>query len=134
MKKQYFLHFIILCIFCLTMMPISAYQSLSKDSVSSNDISMNTTKQEEITQIFNQDKIKIYPNPVSEGGKLTVEVPEHLGELNIFLYNTVGKIIQTVKTTNKKIDITAPDTSGIYLLKFVEKQKVVTVEKIVVKN
>lgn len=79
------------------------------------------------------EKVKAYPNPINKGGTFTVEIPENIkGELTISLYNTVGKIIYTTKTGEKKVEMTAPLTTGIYLIRFVERQKVITVEKIVV--
>ena len=79
-------------------------------------------------------KLKAYPNPIDRGALLTVELPDSHGEMTVFLYNTVGKVIQTLKTSNKKVEFNVPDVSGIYLLRFVEQQKVVAVEKIVVKE
>jgi len=76
----------------------------------------------------------VYPNPVDRGALLTIEIPEDRDEMTVLLYNTVGKVIHTYKTTNKKIEFNAPEISGIYLLRFVEKQKVINVEKIIVKE
>jgi len=79
-------------------------------------------------------KMKAYPNPIERGALLTIEMPDDRTEMTVVLYNTVGKIIQTFKSSNNKISFHAPDISGIYLLRFVDKQKVVAVEKIVVKE
>jgi hypothetical protein len=54
--------------------------------------------------------------------------------MTVVVYNTVGKAIQTIKSSNNHISFTAPNVSGIYLLRFVENQKVIAVEKIVVKE
>ena len=105
--KQYFLT--LMCAFCLSVLPALADNSTGK-------------------------KIKAYPNPVDRGALLTVDMPDNRGEMTVFLYNTVGKMIQTFKTSNKKVEIIVPDVSGIYLLRFVEQQKVIAVEKIVVKD
>ena len=110
MKKHCFLSIVLMCMFCLTVMPVHA-----------DDVSV-------------EKKLKAYPNPVERGGLLTVEIPDERGEMTLFVYNTVGKVIQTVITSNKKVEFHAPDVSGIYLLRFVEKQKVIAVEKIVVKE
>ena len=109
MIKQYFLTMIVMCVLCLTVLPAQADNSTGK-------------------------KMKAYPNPIDRGAILTVEMPDNRGEMTVFLYNTVGKVIQTFKTSNKKVEINAPDVSGIYLLRFVEQQKVIAVEKIVVKD
>ena len=78
---------------------------------------------------------KVFPNPVERNALITIETPtSENGEVTVFLYNTVGKLINSIKTTNGKIEFFAPDVSGIYLLRIVEKQKVVAVEKIVVKE
>ena len=82
----------------------------------------------------NDKKIKVFPNPVERSAVTTIEIPENRSEMTVVLYNTVGKVIQTFQSSNNRIDFTAPDISGIYLLRFVENQKVVAVEKIVVKE
>jgi hypothetical protein len=112
MMKQRFLIMIAMCMFCLTVVPVHA------------DDQPNSAEK----------KLKVYPNPVEKGAPLIIEVPDIYGEMTISLYNTVGKVIQTVKTHNKKVEFNAPDISGIYLLRYVERQKVVAVEKIVVKE
>lgn len=80
-------------------------------------------------------KFMAYPNPVERNAILTIEMPtsEH-GEITVYLFNAVGRPINTIKTTNRIIEINAPDISGVYLLRIVENQKVVAVEKIIVKE
>ena len=99
-----------ICTFCLTVLPANAGES-------------------------NEKKFNVYPTPVGRGASLTIEMlaSEH-GEITVILYNTVGKEIYKLKTTDKKVEFNAPDVSGIYLLRIVEKQKVIAVEKIVVKE
>lgn len=109
MMKHYFLSMIVMCALCLTVLPVQA-----------------DTPSEKI--------LKAYPNPVERGGLLSVEIPDDRGEVTVFLYNTIGKVIQTFKTSSKKVEFNAPDISGIYLLRVVEQQKVIAVEKIVVKE
>ena len=110
MMKHRFLSIILMFAFCLTAMPVLA-----------DDVSV-------------EKKLKAYPNPVDRGALLTVEIPDDRGEMTLFLYNTVGKEIQKVTVSGKKVEFHAPDVGGIYLLRFVEKQKVIAVEKIVVKE
>jgi len=107
--KQYLLTLTMMCAFCLTVLSAQADNPIEK-------------------------KLKAYPNPIDRGALLTVEMPDNHGEVTVFLYNTVGKVIHTFKTHNKKVEFNAPDVSGIYLLRFVDQQKVVAVEKIVVKD
>ena len=107
--KQFFQTIIAVCVLCLTVLPVHADDSTEK-------------------------KFKAYPNPISRGALLTVDLPDKHGETTVVLYNTVGKVIQTFKTFNKTVEFHAPDVSGIYLLRVVENQKVVAVEKIVVKE
>jgi len=108
--KQRFLSIILMFAFCLTIIPVLA---------------------DDVTP---EKKMKAYPNPVERGALLTVETPYDRGEITLFLYNTVGKEIQKVIVSGKKVEFHAPDVGGIYLLRFVEKQKVIAVEKIVVKE
>ena len=82
-----------------------------------------------------QNRLKVYPNPVSRGAVFTVDMPAtEQSEVSVILYNTVGKVIQTLKTTDAKVELNAPEISGIYLLRIVEKQKVIAVEKIIVRE
>ena len=81
-----------------------------------------------------EKKLKAYPNPVERSALMTVDVPDNNSEITVVLYNTVGKVIQTFKSSNNRIAFNAPDIGGIYLLRFVEDQKVIAVEKIVVKE
>jgi len=81
-----------------------------------------------------EKKIKVYPNPVDRNALVIIEIPDDRSEMTVVLYNTVGKMIQTFKSSDNKITFNAPDISGIYLLRFVDNQKVIGVEKIVVKE
>ena len=109
MIKHNFIFIIVMCVLCLTITPLHASDSVEK-------------------------KMKAYPNPIDRGALLTIEMPDNRSEMTVVLYNTVGKVIHTIKSSNNKISFQAPDISGIYLLRFVERQKVVAVEKIVVKE
>jgi hypothetical protein len=137
--KQYILSIIFTYIFCLTAFTLQADNShetfVLQDSANQNKGSLaEVAKMQRDNIKLNEERTKTYPNPVYKGGLLTIEIPKKNGELTVSLYNTVGKVIQTFKTSNKKIEITAPSTSGIYVLRFVEKQKVIAVEKIIVKE
>ena len=109
--KQFFLTIIVICTFFLTV--ASAYAGGKSEK-----------------------KFMVYPNPIAKGALLTVEMPttDDRVEITVILYNPVGKVIHTVKTTDKTVEFNAPEISGIYLLRLVEKQKVIAVEKIVVKE
>ena len=110
MMKQFFISIIVVCMSCLSVLPVRADDNPA------------------------EKKLKAYPNPIERSASLSIEIPGDYGEMTIFLYNTVGKVVQTLKTSDKKVELTVPDVSGIYLLRFVEKQKVIAVEKIVVKE
>jgi len=109
MMKRIFLSLIVICMYCLTVLPVHAEDSTDK-------------------------RLKIYPNPVDRSALVTIDLPDDRSEMTLVLYNTVGKVIQTFKSSNNKIIFNAPDISGIYLLRFVKNQKVIAVEKIVVKE
>ena len=109
MKRQNIIPFVVMCVFCLTVAPMHASDYAGK-------------------------RMKTYPNPIDRGALMTIELPDSGSEVTVVLYNTVGKVIQTFKSSNNKIVFHVPDVSGIYLLRFVEKQKVVAVEKIVVRE
>ena len=108
--KQPFLSIIMMCMLCLTVLPVHADNPAE------------------------EKKLTAYPNPIERGALLTIEIPGDYGEITIFLYNTVGKEVQRLQTSDKKVEIPAPDVSGLYLLRFVEKQRIIAVQKIVVKE
>jgi len=84
---------------------------------------------------LDERKSTAYPNPVERGAVLTVEMPSgDYGEVTVILYNTVGKVINTLITTNKTVDFKAPEITGIYFLRIMEKQNLIAVEKILVKE
>ena len=107
--KRIFQSITAMCICCLTVAPVLAGDTTDK-------------------------KIKVYPNPADRSTIVTLEIPENRSEMTVILYNTVGKVIQTFKSYNNELTFNAPDVSGIYLLRFVKDQKVIAVEKIVVKE
>ena len=107
--KRISLTIILMCMCCLTVSPVLAGDSIEK-------------------------KTRVYPNPVDRSALVTIDIPDNRVETTVVLYNTVGKLIQTFKCYNNKITFYAPDVSGIYLLRFMENQKVIAVEKIVVKD
>ena len=109
MIKHSFISIIAMCVLCLTITPLNASEPVDK-------------------------KMKAYPNPIERGALITVEIPEIRSEMTLVLYNTVGKVIQTFNSPKNKIEFNVPNVSGIYLLRCVEKQKVVDVVKIVVKE
>jgi len=109
MMKHIFLSIFVVCMCCLTATPVHADDSTEK-------------------------KIKVYPNPVDRNALVIIDIPEDHSEMTVVLYNTVGKVIQNFKSSNNKITFYAPEISGIYLLRFMDNQKVVGVEKIVVKE
>ena len=110
MIRHRLLFIILMFVFCLTVMPVHA------------------------DDVIPERKLKVYPNPVERGAVLSVEIPDHREEMTLFLINTVGKVIKTVSVSSKKVEFHAPDVGGIYLLRIVEKQKVIAVEKVVVKE
>ena len=108
--KQIFLSIIVICTFCLTALPANAGDP-------------------------GDGKLTIYPNPIDKGSVLTVEMPlGDYGEMTLILYDTVGKEIHTFKTIDRTVEFNAPIISGIYFVRIIDKQKVIAVEKIVVRE
>ncbi len=141
MMKQFFISVIVTCVFCLTVMSARA-----DDARETHDLKVNAAQEKNLAadvskqkvpltlQAGAEKKMKAYPNPVDRGALLTIEIPTEKQEVTVFLYNTVGKMVRTFTLTDKKTEFNAPDVSGMYLLRFVENQKVIAVEKIVVKE
>jgi len=82
-----------------------------------------------------ENKLKVYPNPVERGTVVTIELPAgEYGEVTLALYNTVGRKVYSNKTTSKIIEFKTPSISGIYFLRVFENQKVIAIERIIVRE
>ena len=130
--KHYFLSLIVICVFCLNTSDVLADDTHTV-SAFINDLKQSKPTVTDASRSADP-KIKTYPNPIERNGLLTIEMPDDGGNVTVFLYNTVGKVVRTFQITDQKTEFNVPDVSGIYLLRFVEKQKVIAVEKIVVRE
>jgi hypothetical protein len=79
------------------------------------------------------EEISIYPNPIGENEFLEINLTENT-DVNISIYNLLGKVVLTKSTNNSKSVIIDLENlnSGIYLLKINVDNKIIT-KKIVVK-
>ena len=70
--------------------------------------------------------VTIYPNP-SKSRIINVTLPEVSSVENIYVYNTLGQVVKSLKTLdqNNQLDITSL-TSGVYLVRFDLKDGLVT--------
>ena len=61
---------------------------------------------------------KIYPNPVDAGAKFTVQLePTGHHALIVELYSSSGALLQKTETTETQFLLTAPQATGVYLLR-----------------
>ncbi|MFH1297869.1 MAG: T9SS type A sorting domain-containing protein [Bacteroidota bacterium] len=80
-----------------------------------------------------QERFRIYPNPVTD--KFAIELPLNHASVEIKLYDLTGRLQSTIfiATARKKAEIDVSRIKpGIYVLKVLEGEKVVGVEKVVV--
>lgn len=79
---------------------------------------------------FNDDHLKIFPNPTN--GSVNLKLNEHFIGGNIQIFDAIGKLIQTqsIKNTLEKIDLNL--NSGIYFIKASTKEGISKTEKLVV--
>ena len=75
----------------------------------------------------NITNLKMYPNPAKSIINIT---SDNFTEKKIEVYNTLGKMVLTTKTTNNTIDITAL-SKGIYPVKITEEDKTDTLQLII---
>lgn len=73
--------------------------------------------------------VKIYPNPFNG----IVNISSTLSyELNIEIFNTLGSLVYHGKTINGKLEINlSQEASGIYFVRFPDKNNIFTIEKII---
>lgn len=81
-------------------------------------------------QLLSEDKISIYPNPTR--GEITLNIPEsinNISDLDIRMYSILGKEInvplQALSSNTFRINLNG-NSKGIYLLKLVYKDKMIT--------
>ena len=67
-----------------------------------------------------EEDFKLYPNPVKAGQRIFVETDDAIGKPSVEIMDTTGK---TVLRFPDNQFVYAPQTKGIYFLKFITKQK-----------
>jgi uncharacterized repeat protein (TIGR02543 family) len=75
------------------------------------------------TETRSLDKIKAYPNPVSRGESVTLQLPESLTGSSLNIYSITGALVKSglsLPTKSNSIDI-SEFVSGIYLLQITDK-------------
>ncbi|GEQ87041.1 hypothetical protein ULMS_25490 [Patiriisocius marinistellae] len=66
-----------------------------------------------IDTIIFSSEILAYPNPTN--GNFTVALPEHLNDVDVTIYNTVGQVVfNNIFQQEKNIELSFPETSGVY--------------------
>lgn len=65
------------------------------------------------------NKIKIYPNPVSQGSLIDVEIPNELNGAELNIYDLNGKLVKSQQITSNKMSIPLNEAkSGTYIMEF----------------
>jgi len=67
------------------------------------------------------NKIKIYPNPATEGSIIDVEIPNELDGAELNMYDMNGKRVKSQKITSGKVSIPLNNiSSGTYIMEFIK--------------
>lgn len=84
-----------------------------------------------ISELFNDDKIFIYPNPIND--KFNIEIDNQKGLYNLEILNIIGQVILNKKLINsvEQIDLTG-QAAGVYFVKLQSANN--TVVKKIIKN
>jgi len=82
-----------------------------------------------ISELFNDDKISIYPNPIND--KFNIEIDNQKESCNLQIFNTIGQVILNKKIINtiEQIDLSG-QAAGVYFVK-VQTEKNTVVKKII---
>lgn len=80
-----------------------------------------------------ENKLKIYPNPVSNRLHLSIDAPI-LNETSVFIHNNFGKLIQTIPLSSSSLHLDVQDwVSGVYFLSIQSGNKLLTKRFVVIK-
>lgn len=84
--------------------------------------------------LSHKKSIKVFPNPVASQEKLIVEVPFNIDEYELRLIDVNGKIVQTMQSSQSKLEIDISHVeSGAYFIQ-VFNEKMVESKRIVITN
>lgn len=61
--------------------------------------------------------LKIYPNPVSRGGEVRLDLPDNAGKTTVQFYNVLNVVVSTKETTGNAISLDTNMVPGTYFLK-----------------
>ena len=62
--------------------------------------------------------LTMYPNPVASGGPLYIDVPERVGQTELYIYSADGKLLRTFKANaGIRIELTVNFQPGFYLVR-----------------
>ena len=84
-----------------------------------------------ITALEYNEKIKVYPNPVSD--HLTIEFNGNRDEIKYAIYSSSGQLITTGVLLESAVVHTSSFPSGLYTIKFFSR-KTVDFRKVIKKN
>jgi hypothetical protein len=110
---------------------------MEPDSVIERDIYLLDTLSDGLNDLTQYNiPVKIYPNPVSEKNKVTVEIdlPVKTSDIWIEIRSLDGKLIKKEKATNTKNLIDTPNLNGICLLNVLFDQQIILSNRILITN
>jgi len=109
--------------------------TMEPDSVIKMDIYLLDTLATEIIDInISNTPISIYPNPVSKGEelKINIDLPIITSEIFVEIIDLNGKMIKKKKINHKSSSIKVPDESGVYIIRTTLDSKVISLNRIIV--
>jgi hypothetical protein len=111
--------------------------SMEPDSGIEREIYLLDTLSTDLNDLtLNNIPVKIYPNPVSEKDKLTVEIdlPIKTSDIWIEIRSLDGKLIKKEKVTNTKSLIDTPNLNGICILNVLFDKQIIISNRILITN
>lgn len=83
-----------------------------------------------VENLLKENEIAVYPNPVQQGGQLTIRNQSLYAELQVSLVSVVGQTVYNGTLSNESMQIDMPYESGIYFVKISTPEGLMITKKI----
>jgi hypothetical protein len=83
-----------------------------------------------VNNLLKENEIAVYPNPVQQGGQLTIRNQSLYAELQVSLVSVVGQTVYNGTLSNESMQIDMPYESGIYFVKISTPEGLMITKKI----
>jgi hypothetical protein len=121
----------------------TGYSKVGIDSCAISNVNLSFCENEKVNLITsddlntNNDEFKIYPNPATNGSKITISLKLQDNEqpyATVYIFDLTGKMIRTHYLTNHSTEVVVDLASGTYVIRIRTKSGKEFVEKIIIQK